>query len=75
MATVIPFLKSDFVFEPEATQSMSAAFDRACQTLKLPSGAVLERENLATRILEWARCGERDPARLCALVLRDAGAA
>jgi hypothetical protein len=35
---------------------------------------VREREAVAVRIIELARRGERDPARLSQSVLRDAGA-
>ena len=73
MATILPFLKNDTVFEPEATQAMSAAFDAACRALKLNDDAAREREAVAVRIIELARRGERDPARLSERVLRDAG--
>jgi hypothetical protein len=75
MATILPFLKNQSVFEPETTQAMSIAFDEACQALKLSDKAMRERETVAVRIIEWARRGERDPARLRERVLRDAGAA
>jgi hypothetical protein len=75
MATILPFLKDQYVFEPEATQVMSTIFDEACLALKLPGTAAHERETLALRIVEWARRGVRDPERLRAQVLRDVGAA
>jgi hypothetical protein len=75
VATILPFIKSDMVFEPETTQAMSAAFEAACAALKLPADAAREREAVAIRIIELARRGERDPMRLSRLVLRDAGAA
>ena len=75
MATILPFLKDQSVFEPETTQAMSIAFDEACQALKLSDKAMRERETVAVRIIEWARRGERDPVRLRERVLRDAGAA
>ena len=74
MATIIPFLKDQYVFEPEVTHAMSVAFDQACVGLRLPAGADRERESVAVRIIEWARRGVRDPAHLCEQVLRDAGA-
>ena len=64
MATILPFLKDQSVFEPELTHAMSIAFDEVCQVLKLSDTAVRERETVAVRIIEWARRGERDPARL-----------
>jgi hypothetical protein len=74
MGTILPFLK-DSVFEPEVTKSMSIAFEDACRELKLSEGAAREREAIAVRIIELARRGERDPARLRERVLREAGAA
>ena len=64
--------RSGGVFEPEATQAMSAAFDAACRALNLASGAAREREALAIRIIELARLGELDPARLSQWALREA---
>ena len=75
MATIIPFLKDQYVFEPEQTQAMSNAFDKACAALNLSGNATYERETLAMRIIEWARRGLRDPAHLCEQVLRDSRAA
>jgi hypothetical protein len=74
MAAILPFLKDQSVFEPEATRAMSIAFDDACRVLKLSDDATREREVIAVRIIELARRGERDPARLCERVLREAGA-
>jgi hypothetical protein len=73
VATILPFLKNDSVFEPEATQAMSAAFEAACQALNLSESADRERAAVAVRIIELARRGERDPVRLSQSVLRDAG--
>lgn len=75
MGDILQFLRNDTVFEPEATQAMSAAFDAACRALNLAASAVREREAVAVRIIELARRGERDPIRLSETVLRDAGAA
>ena len=75
MATILPFLKDQSVFEPETTHAMSMAFDEVCRALKLSDTAARQRETVALRIIEWARRGERDPARLRERVLCDAGAA
>jgi hypothetical protein len=75
MGAILPFLTNDNVFEPEATRAMSTAFENTCLALKLTDAAVREREAVAIRIIELARRGERDPARLSSTVLRDAGAA
>jgi hypothetical protein len=74
VATILPFLKDQSVFEPEVTGAMSAAFDEACRALKLAVSAARERETVAMRIIELARRGERDQKRLLERVLSDAGA-
>ena len=74
MATILPFLREQSVFDPETVAVMSTAFDEACSALKLAGTAGREREAVAVRIIELARRGERDPERICAGVLRDAGA-
>ena len=74
MATILPFLRDQTVFDPEATNAMSSAFEQVCLALSLPDGDARGRETVAARIVELARRGERDPARLRDRVLRDAGA-
>jgi hypothetical protein len=74
MATILPFLKNQGVFEPEITSAMSVAFDQVCKALQLGSGATREREAVAVRIIELARRGERDPKRLRDQVVRESGA-
>jgi hypothetical protein len=73
MGTIVPFLKGQPVFDPEALNAMSSALDQACQALKLPESAARERETVAVRIVELARRGERDSTRLCERVLHEAG--
>lgn len=73
MGTILPFLRGQPVFDPEMLGAMSAAFDQACQVLKLPETAGRERESVAVKIVELARRGERDPKRLYQSVVRDAG--
>jgi hypothetical protein len=73
MGTILPFLKGQQVFDPEALRAMSDALDQACDALKLPESAARERESVAVRIVELARRGERDAKRLCESVLRDVG--
>ena len=74
MGTIVPFLRGQPVFDPEALHAMSSALDQACHVLKLPENAARERETVAVRIIELARRGERDATRLCELVLLEAGA-
>jgi hypothetical protein len=59
--TMIPMRIASF--DDEATMAMGEAFDRACKSL-LNAGSAA-REIAANRIIELARNGERDPARLC----------
>lgn len=70
MANIIPFLRDQSAFAPEATHAMSVAFDEACQALKLGDD-VRAREAIALRIIELARRGEHDSERLRDRVLRD----
>ena len=74
MATILPFLKDEAVFGPEATRAMSDAFDEVCRALNLPANASREREAVAVRIVELARRGESDAKRLSGRIMREAGA-
>jgi hypothetical protein len=73
MGIILPFLRDQSVFDPETIQTMSAALEEACRVLKLAEDNAREREVIAVRIIELARRGERDRARLCERVLREAG--
>lgn len=68
MATVLSFLLNRPDFDDEATRIMGEAFDAACQGLQDGGQPDLVREIIAKHIIEAAKKGERDPARL-----RDAG--
>jgi hypothetical protein len=54
-------------FDDAATSAMGEAFDRACKTLQNLGSAV--PAIVANLIIGAAKNGERDPARLCELVL------
>ena len=54
---------------------MSVAFEEVCRALGVPHAANSARETIATRIIELARRGERDPNRLRDRVMTEAGAA
>jgi hypothetical protein len=61
-----PFLQHDHSFDPEDIANMSAGFEAALSKL----GVVSRRDNrakvaIAKMIIEVAKEGERDPARLC----------
>ena len=51
-------------FDDAATLAMGEAFDLTCKSLRIIGDAVSVREIIATRIIEAAKDGERDPARL-----------
>lgn len=71
MANIIRFLRDQSAFGPEATHAMSVAFDEVCQALKVGDDT-RAGEAIAVRIIELARCGERDSERLRDRVLWDA---
>ena len=71
MGTVIPFMKSSSVFEPETTEAMAKAFDELCKALRLTEAAAIERETIASKIIALAERGERDCTKLIEGVLRD----
>jgi hypothetical protein len=52
-------------FDDAATLAMGEAFDRACVSFPRFRTSVPVRELVARRIIEAAKNGERDPARLC----------
>jgi hypothetical protein len=58
-------------FEPDTVKSMSIAFDRAVLSLNLTDHDEAFRYVVAKKIIEIARKGERDPARICERALDD----
>ena len=75
MGTIVPFLRRDEnVFDPADITAMSTALDDVCNMLDLPADGPA-REVMALRIIDLARAGERDPARLRERVIREAGMA
>ena len=69
MAVLRFIAKSDGVFSPEVMTAMSAAFDDALNELKLADRDDPVAEIVARKIIEVARQGECDPARLSATAL------
>ena len=57
-------------FDAEIIRTMGQVFDKACSSLRDFGSAVLVREIIAKRIIEAAKNGERDPARLFEQALR-----
>ena len=66
---VIPIVEGG-AFDAEITRTMGQVFDRACTSLRDFGSAILVREIIARRIIEAAKNGERDPARLYEQALR-----
>ena len=73
MATILPFVSNKIDFDDEATRIMGEAFDAACLGLQDTGQPALVREIIAQRIIEAAKKGERDPARLRAAGLAALG--
>jgi hypothetical protein len=53
------------VFEPEAIERMTAAYENVLKVLQLTDRADPITELVARKIIEFARAGENDPERLC----------
>ena len=70
MATILPFVK-DGVFDPKDITAMSTALDDVCKILNLGDDSSA-REVIASRIIDLARAGERNPARLRDRILHEA---
>ena len=71
MTTITTFLESETVFEPSDINAMSIALDDVCKELKL-DGNAKAKEIVAMRIVELARRGERNAARLREHLLNEA---
>ena len=70
MATILPFVK-DGVFDQKDITAMSVALDDVCKILNLRDDSSA-KEVIAYRIVDLARAGERNPARLRDRILREA---
>ena len=65
MASIVQFIrKAGFAFDDRVTQIMGEAFDSACKKLHDTGQPAIVNEVIARRIIEAAKRGERDPARL-----------
>ena len=72
---ITPFLKGQ-AFDPDTVKAMGIALEKACERLKLSRDATDQiTQLLASKIIDLARCGERDPETLCRRVLQDYDAA
>ena len=71
MASILPFIqKTGTVSDDYATKAVGEAFDGACKELHDTGQPQIVYEVIAKRIIDKAKSGERDVARL-----RDAGLA
>jgi hypothetical protein len=71
VGSLLPFVrKAEVVFDDYTTKIMGEAFDSACKELDDAGQPAIVYEVIAGRIIDAAKNGERDPARL-----REAGLA
>jgi len=61
-------------FSPEVNEQLAAAYEDAVRALRLANRADPVTTIIARRIIDAAKTGERDPARLCALAIKDLSA-
>ena len=71
-ATIVPFLR-EASFDPGMVKAMSDAYDKARRELHDRGQPHIVNEIIATRIIEVARHGERNPDRLCEQALAALG--
>jgi hypothetical protein len=65
VASILPFIrKAGIVFDDRITQVIGEAFDNACTRLRDTGQPTIVYEVIAKRIIDAARDGERDLARL-----------
>jgi hypothetical protein len=63
-------------FGPEEVAGLTAAYERACESLLLNNRKDDPLSELvASKIIEVAQTGERDPIRICARAISELGAA
>jgi hypothetical protein len=71
MATILPFIKDNCVFDPKDVKAMSMALDDICESLSLREGP--QRGAIAERVVALARQGVRSSTVLRDRVLHEAG--
>jgi hypothetical protein len=64
----VPFF-TETNFDPETLAALTVSFDEGWDTLQSLGNTTISRDALAKRLLELARTGERNPARLCTTAL------
>jgi hypothetical protein len=70
MASILPFVK-DGVFDQKDITAMSMALDDVCKMLNLRDDNSA-KEVIASRIVDLARAGERNPTRIRDRILHEA---
>jgi len=70
--TIVPFLRG-LSFDPETTRVMDHAYDTFHAMLHDKGQPFVVEEIIATRIIEIANTGERDPDTICQRVLTALG--
>jgi hypothetical protein len=60
-------------FDASATEAMGRGFELACESLRIGGQPAVVKEIMATRIIQAARNGERDPHRLAAKAMDAVG--
>lgn len=69
---MLHLVRTDRTYPPETVAAMTAAFDRVCQSLpRRMSGNETARQALALILLRYVDLGERDPARLFDVAIRE----
>jgi hypothetical protein len=58
-------------FDPEDAEKLTAAYENALRALELANREDPITNIVAERIIQAAKTGERDPARLCAMAIKD----
>ena len=71
-ASIIPFL-SEAAFDPDTTQAMGEAFDKARRSLHDRGQPPMVQEIIAKRIIDIAKTGERNSDVLCERALTALG--
>jgi hypothetical protein len=57
--------------DPEEIEKLTTAYEDALQALQLTNRTDRITTIIAERIIEAAKTGERDPAKLCAMAIKD----
>ena len=67
---ITPFLNGAR-FDPETRRVLGIAFEMACIALRTEDSDDFVKQAIATKIIDLARAGERNPDLLCEQALKD----